>query len=181
MEVNLTHLTIFNEEVASAVQERPGDVMPLVSPSHIHTLHQQLIIVIYVIAKFERVATTCAQQILNPRSVVNQNSYVDVQPSDDAEGSGENTTSANDIPPIQVTISTALNMLNLRQLTSDSINKLVRTPGIIIQTSTLSARATKLHLQCRSCRSIKVTYPMAGLDGMSGSGNGKTLPRICDA
>lgn len=31
LEVNLTHLTIFNEEVASAVQERPGDVMPLVS------------------------------------------------------------------------------------------------------------------------------------------------------
>lgn len=30
LEVNLTHLTIFNEEVASAVQEKPGDVMPLV-------------------------------------------------------------------------------------------------------------------------------------------------------
>ena len=87
-----------------------------------------------------------------------------------------------DIPTIQIMIRTGMNMMNLRKLTSESITKLIRTPGIIIQTSTLSSRATKLHLQCRACRSTKVVYPAAGLGGVGGGGSrDNALPRVCDA
>lgn len=60
------------------------------------------------------------------------------------------------------------------------MNKLVRLPGIVISASVLTARATKLHLQCRGCQSPKIIYPQGGLGGM-GSGSDRGLPRICDA
>lgn len=60
------------------------------------------------------------------------------------------------------------------------MNKLVRIPGIVISASVLSARATKLHLQCRACRSTKIIYPPSGLGGLGG-GSDRGLPRVCDA
>lgn len=60
------------------------------------------------------------------------------------------------------------------------MNKLVRIPGIVISASVLSSRATKLHLQCRACRSTKVIYPSGGLGGL-GAGADRGLPRVCDA
>ena len=60
------------------------------------------------------------------------------------------------------------------------MNKLVRVPGIVISASVLSARATKLHLQCRACRSTKILYPSGGLGGLGG-GAERGLPRVCDA
>lgn len=59
------------------------------------------------------------------------------------------------------------------------MNKLVRLPGIVISASVLTARATKLHLQCRGCQSVKIIYPQSGLGGM-GSGSDRGLPRVCD-
>jgi len=60
------------------------------------------------------------------------------------------------------------------------MNKLVRIPGIVISASVLSSRATKLHLQCRACRSPKTIYPPGGLGGVGG-GSDRGLPRVCDA
>lgn len=60
------------------------------------------------------------------------------------------------------------------------MSKLVRIPGIIISASVLSARSSKLHLQCRGCQSVKILHPEGGLGGM-GSGSDKGLPRYCDA
>jgi len=60
------------------------------------------------------------------------------------------------------------------------MNKLVRIPGIVISASVLSSRASKLHLQCRACRSTKIIYPQAGIGGLGG-GSDKGLPRVCDA
>jgi DNA replicative helicase MCM subunit Mcm2 (Cdc46/Mcm family) len=71
-------------------------------------------------------------------------------------------------------------MLQFRDLTADTMNKLIRIPGIVISASVLSSRATKLHLQCRACRSIKIIYPAAGLGGLGG-GAERGLPRVCDA
>lgn len=138
--------------------------------------------------KFERAATVCAQQILNPRAQTRgaqqaQSMTIDGQTVEEVDGQGEAGPSGSggvDTPTVQIMIHTAMNMMNLRKLTSESITKLIRTPGIIIQTSTLSSRAIKLHLQCRACRSTKITYPMAGLGGGGGAGD-KTLPRVCDA
>jgi DNA replication licensing factor MCM5 len=71
-------------------------------------------------------------------------------------------------------------MLPFRDLTANTMNKLVRIPGIVISASVLSARATKLHLQCRACRSTKMIYPTGGMGGL-GSGSDRGLPRVCDA
>jgi DNA replication licensing factor MCM5 len=60
------------------------------------------------------------------------------------------------------------------------MNKLVRVPGIVISASVLSSRATKLHLQCRACRTVKIIHPAGGLGGV-GAGGDRGLPRICDS
>jgi DNA replication licensing factor MCM5 len=106
---------------------------------------------------------------------------IDGQGGETDESIDPSTSTRTTPPTMQVMIRTGVNMLTLRDLTSDHITKIVRTPGIIIQTSTLSARATKLHLQCRACRSTKIFYPATGLSGLSGGGGEKGLPRICDA
>ena len=71
-------------------------------------------------------------------------------------------------------------MLQFRDLTANTMNKLVRIPGIVISASVLSSRATKLHLQCRACRIPKTVYPTGGLGGVGG-GSDRGLPRVCDA
>lgn len=71
-------------------------------------------------------------------------------------------------------------MQRVRDLTANTMNKLVRIPGIVISASVLSSRATKLHLQCRACRSTKTIYPPGGLGGL-GNGSDRGLPRVCDA
>ena len=84
------------------------------------------------------------------------------------------------IPKLQISVKSGLNMLQFRDLTADTMNKLIRIPGIVISASVLSSRATKLHLQCRACRSVKTIYPAVGLGGLGG-GAERGLPRVCDA
>ncbi|KAJ3576130.1 hypothetical protein NP233_g620 [Leucocoprinus birnbaumii] len=90
----------------------------------------------------------------------------------------DNADSSN--PRIQITLQTGLNMLQFRDLTANTMNKLVRIPGIVISASVLSSRATKLTLQCHNCHSYKWIYPQGGLGGL-GSGSERGLPRKCDA
>jgi DNA replication licensing factor MCM5 len=71
-------------------------------------------------------------------------------------------------------------MLQFRDLTANTMNKLVRIPGIVISASVLSSRATKLHLQCRSCGSPLDIYPSGGMGGVGG-GSDRGLPRVCGA
>lgn len=84
------------------------------------------------------------------------------------------------IPKVQITLKSGLNMRQFRDLTADTMNKLVRMPGIVISASVLSSRATKLLIQCRSCRGTQIMYPPGGMGGM-GSGSDRSLPRICSA
>ncbi|EIW64546.1 ATP dependent DNA helicase [Trametes versicolor FP-101664 SS1] len=84
------------------------------------------------------------------------------------------------IPFVQVLVRSGLNLQQFRELTADTMNKLVRIPGIVISASVLSSRATKLHLQCRACRSTKIIFPPSGLGGLGG-GSDRGLPRVCDA
>ncbi|PAV21848.1 MCM-domain-containing [Pyrrhoderma noxium] len=141
LEVDLQHVVLYNEEMAHAIQERPGEIMP----------------------SFEAAATRAARSILSPLS---KNTEVSSDP--------------NNIPTVQVTIKSGLNMMQFRDLSADTLNKLVRVPGIVISTSVLSSRATKLHLQCRACRHIKIIYPPSGLGGV-GAGADRGLPRQCDS
>lgn len=115
--------------------------------------------------QFENAATKAARTILFPL----------------ANGSEERTEAASQsIPKVQVTLKSGLNMLQFRDLTANTMNKLVRIPGIVISASVLSSRSTKLHLQCRACRSTKIIYPPGGM-GVIGSGSDRGLPRMCDA
>lgn len=114
--------------------------------------------------QFENAATKAARMILFPL----------------ANGTAAQTEAAESIPKVQVTLRSGLNMLQFRELTADTMNKLVRIPGIVISASILSARATRLHLQCRACRSTKMIYPSGGMGGVGG-GSDRGLPRFCDA
>lgn len=159
LEVDLRHVGLYNDELAHAIQDRPADVLPLVSALAID-FNQEL-----KPFQFENAATKTARLILYPMAA-------------NSEDRTEAATEA--IPKVQVTIQSALNMLQFRELTANTMNKLVRIPGIVISASVLSSRATKLHLQCRSCRSTKIIYPSGGMGGVGG-GSDRGLPRICDA
>ncbi|KAF9452559.1 MCM-domain-containing protein [Macrolepiota fuliginosa MF-IS2] len=117
-----------------------------------------------VLPLFENAATRAARSILYPLG---------------GSEEGEDASSSS-IPKIQITLQTGLNMLPFRDLTANTMNKLVRIPGIVISASVLSSRATKLVLQCHNCHSYKFIYPQGGLGGL-GSGSEKGLPRRCDA
>lgn len=106
-----------------------------------------------------------------------------------------------EIPDVQVTIRSSQNMLQFRELTvsvhtmlssraskfdsshldfftpqADTLTKLVRLPGIVINASQLSSRASTLSLQCKGCRSTRVIAQPGG-----GVGQDRSLPRKCDA
>ncbi|KAF7978919.1 hypothetical protein HWV62_44452 [Athelia sp. TMB] len=119
-----------------------------------------------VLPLFENAATKAARTILFPLA-------------GSAGEKGIETTLAS-MTKIQVTLKSGLNMRQFRDLTANWMNKLVRVPGIVISASVLSSRSTKLHLQCRACKSTKMIYPPGGMGGL-GSGSDRGLPRVCDA
>jgi DNA replication licensing factor MCM5 len=115
--------------------------------------------------KLESALLRSARQILHPLSAA-QNG-VDGAPS----------LAEREIPDIQAVLRSGMNMIQFRDLTANTLTHLVRLPGIVISASTLSSRATSLHLQCKGCRSTKIV-PVPG--GM-GDGGGSSLPRRCEA
>lgn len=92
---------------------------------------------------------------------------------------------------MQVTIRSGMNLLQFRDLTvclfcgmresgltsqANTLTTLVRLPGIVINASQLTSRATELHLQCKGCRTVKTVKVPSTLGGERAS-----LPRRCDA
>lgn len=144
LEVDVADVNIYNESLAQKVQERPGEVVPLL----------------------ESALLRLARQILHPLGRPNANGDIP-----NAAAGAE-----DDIPDIQVTLRSGMNMKQFRDLTADTLTKLVRLPGIVINASALSSRATMLYLQCKGCRSTKVVHQAGGMGG-----DGKSLPRRCDA
>lgn len=60
-------------------------------------------------------------------------------------------------------------------LQSDMMSHLVKIPGIIIAASAVRAKATRISIQCRSCRNTLTNIAMRpGLEGYA-------LPRKCNA
>lgn len=76
------------------------------------------------------------------------------------------------VKPVQVTIQSDQNPLLIRDLDSQYISKLVKVPGIIINASTVRAKATKLHIECSKCNDSREIALKAGFSG-------QTLPRTC--
>ncbi|KAF7310619.1 DNA helicase [Mycena chlorophos] len=119
---------------------------------------------------FENAATKAARTIVYP--------LIAIGGAEDRQKASEEAVAV--IPGIQVSLRSGLSMLQFRDLTANTMNKLVRIPGIVISASVLSSRATKLHLECRSCRTPKVIYPAGGMGGVGG-GSDRGLPRQCDS
>ncbi|XP_063977768.1 DNA replication licensing factor Mcm5 [Diachasmimorpha longicaudata] len=82
--------------------------------------------------------------------------------------SGEET-----VEDIQILLSSDAHASALRGLKPDIVSKLVKIPGIIVAASGIRSKATKIAIQCRSCRNTQNNIPIKpGLEGYS-------LPRQC--
>uniref|UniRef100_A0A2I3GQS3 DNA replication licensing factor MCM5 n=1 Tax=Nomascus leucogenys TaxID=61853 RepID=A0A2I3GQS3_NOMLE len=75
---------------------------------------------------------------------------------------------------IQVMLKSDASPSSIRSLKSDMMSHLVKIPGIIIAASAVRAKATRISIQCRSCRNTLTNIAMRpGLEGYA-------LPRKCN-
>ncbi|KAJ1725577.1 minichromosome maintenance protein 5 [Coemansia erecta] len=79
----------------------------------------------------------------------------------------------DDVPEIQVMLRSNANVVNIRDLGSSQISRLVCVSGIVIGASSLTSKATRVMLQCRNCRHTKVMPVGGGFAGVQ-------IPRVCD-
>ncbi|XP_065508827.1 DNA replication licensing factor MCM5 isoform X2 [Caloenas nicobarica] len=83
--------------------------------------------------------------------------------------SGEET-----LQDIQVMLRSDANAANIRSLKSDQMSHLVKIPGIVIAATPVRAKATRITIQCRTCRNtISNIAVRPGLEGYA-------LPRKCN-
>ncbi|KAM0707822.1 hypothetical protein Q7P35_004471 [Cladosporium inversicolor] len=103
---------------------------------------------------FEAALRTCTQRILYPSR------------------SEEDLELARSLPSHQLLLHSSVSQTSIRGLTATNVAHLVRIPGIVIGASTLSSKATSLHIQCRNCGHIEHIAVSSGFSGI-------TLPRVC--
>ncbi|ORZ36828.1 MCM2/3/5 family-domain-containing protein [Catenaria anguillulae PL171] len=77
------------------------------------------------------------------------------------------------VPLIQVTLNSTDAITPIRNLNATMVGRLVRLTGIVIGASTLSAKATSVHIMCRNCRFVKTLPVTSGFSGIQ-------MPRACD-
>ncbi|KAL5355662.1 MCM2/3/5 family-domain-containing protein [Aspergillus floccosus] len=76
------------------------------------------------------------------------------------------------LPPHQLLLHSSATHISIRDLNATNISHLVRIPGIVIGASTISSKATVVHIRCKSCdHSDNIT--------VEGGFAGLTLPRRC--
>ncbi|XP_043190642.1 DNA replication licensing factor mcm5-like [Amphibalanus amphitrite] len=79
-----------------------------------------------------------------------------------------------EVEDIQVCLISNANPSNIRDLKSEAVSHLVKVPGIIVAASGVRAKATRLSVQCRSCRTVIPNLAVRpGLEGYQ-------LPRKCN-
>ncbi|KEF63587.1 minichromosome maintenance protein 5 (cell division control protein 46) [Exophiala aquamarina CBS 119918] len=76
------------------------------------------------------------------------------------------------LPQHQLLLHSSVSHISIRDLNATNVSHLVRIPGIVIGASTLSSKATLLHIQCRSCEHVQKLAIEGGFSGI-------TLPRLC--
>ncbi|ODN83451.1 hypothetical protein L202_01589 [Cryptococcus amylolentus CBS 6039] len=148
LEVDLRDLVAWNEEMAQKVQEQPGEMIPLL----------------------ETALLRYARDLVRPTS------EADRERERERVQNGQPSLAAEEVPDMQVTVRSGMNLLQFRNLNANTLTTLVRLPGIVINASQLSSRATELALQCKSCRTVK-HVKVSGAIG----GERSALPRRCDA
>lgn len=78
-----------------------------------------------------------------------------------------------EVQDIQVMMNWNSNPCAVRSLKSEQMSHLVKIPGIVIAASSIRAKATRISIQCRSCRNFMNNIPVKpGLEGYA-------LPRKC--
>lgn len=78
-----------------------------------------------------------------------------------------------EVQDIQVLLTSDANPIAVRDLQSEQVSHLVKIPGIIVSASGIKAKATKISIQCRSCRNVVPNLTIKpGLEGY-------ILPRRC--
>lgn len=79
----------------------------------------------------------------------------------------------SEVQDIQVLLVSDANPIAVRDLKSDQVSRLVKIPGIIVSASGIKAKATKISIQCRSCRNVVPNLIIKpGLEGY-------IMPRRC--
>lgn len=101
-----------------------------------------------IIPLFEAALKTCTQRIVYP---------------------SQKTIS---LPEHQLLLHSSASQISIRDLNAMNVSHLVRIPGIIIGASTLSSKATALHIKCRNCGHEENIPVTGGFSGVS-------LPRTC--
>ncbi|KAA8642940.1 MCM DNA helicase complex subunit MCM5 [Aspergillus tanneri] len=76
------------------------------------------------------------------------------------------------LPPHQLLLHSSASHISIRDLNATNISHLVRIPGIIIGASTISSKATTVHIRCKNCDHSENLRVEGGFAGLS-------LPRIC--
>ncbi|KAJ3386334.1 minichromosome maintenance protein 5 [Lobulomyces angularis] len=126
LEIDLLHLSSFDEVLSQALKGKPNELLPL----------------------FEEGVKALAMQ---------------------SNLSGP----AEELPNFQIMLLSDDGTLPIRLLDTSYISKLVRISGIIISASQLQAKATLVHLMCKSCRHTMVLPVSSGFGPIQ-------LPRKCD-
>ena len=104
-----------------------------------------------MIPLFEEAATEVADEVTAPRP----------------EGEEE-------LQKIQVTMTSEGTPGSMREMSADVVSKLVKLPGIVVAASGIKAKATRISIQCRSCRTVVPNIDLKpGLEGYA-------LPRKCN-
>ncbi|XP_076463942.1 DNA replication licensing factor mcm5-A-like [Babylonia areolata] len=81
----------------------------------------------------------------------------------------------DDVEDIQVTLCSGSSACGLRELKSDQMSRLVKIPGIVISSSGVKSKATRLAIQCRGCSNVLSNiHVRPGLEGYA-------LPRKCNS
>merc|ERR1712142_1253950 len=78
------------------------------------------------------------------------------------------------VEDIHVTLVSEAAPTSVRDLKSEQVSKLVKIPGIVVAASGIKAKATRISIQCRSCRTTIPDIPLKpGLEGYQ-------MPRKCN-
>jgi DNA replication licensing factor MCM5 len=167
LEIQLEHLAAFDESLADKLLQQPNQFIP-----HCEAAAAKAAALLYrgtgataVPSDGTTTATTATAAATTTAATTTGDPAVA-----DVSGAGIGGV----LQPIQLLVSSALNPVPLRELTSAHISTLVRVPGIVISASRLQAKAIKLTVICRVCLNRKVLFAKSGF--------GQTeIPARCDA
>ncbi|CAB0031649.1 unnamed protein product [Trichogramma brassicae] len=99
---------------------------------------------------FEEAAKELADELTKPRPIGEEN-----------------------VEDIQILLNSDANCIPMRGMKPDTVSKLIKISGIIISATGIRAKATKIAIQCRSCRNVIPNIPIRpGLEGYP-------MPRQC--